>query len=566
MSQRISSYTVGQRPRRQFINKVTEFFFRELDKGLASPYVVLSTGALLALVGWKVMVYYVEPNRQQNAVWRRPQSRVPLSDAHNAFWGLDIGGNGWKGLPTGRHLAETMTETVEEALRRPTLVHSEDSEVCGTRGEVLSVACMQLPEYDAQVGDDVVYRSVHYIQGSTRASHMLPVTSATGDAAATGASASAAAAGPVGTVGGQTASGKAHTLLAKDAAVEEDAPSYFSCMPARGAAAIYGMVKCRSVTSLNNCVPYAGHMESEYARKMMLALGPVHILRDVAQTSFPLRFTTVKEAPVSALVCGLHSGEIPRWLSTAFPNFYVDVVERDGTLARVCRRFMGFQESNNLRLYIADPVEFLRRTAVPEVGRRYDLIMLDVSDGTGRVSTQYGRLEFINSVRNSLTGAGCVVASLPNEDGAFLYNMVQNWRMAFAGRTVLLMHCVTSPQTLLMTFQDDAARGKANFGSVANVEEFKDLLRTKLAHYGTWRVPFDLTGEVSDKNFRILHPGAVYPLAAYLPAGHPQLRDVAAAAADSRAERSRWGAWLRRWSGAWLTPSQRADLRGMNRG
>ncbi|RNF03407.1 hypothetical protein TraAM80_05770 [Trypanosoma rangeli] len=104
MSQRISSYTVGQRPRRQYINKATEFFFRELDKGLASPYVVLSTGVLLALVGWKMMVYYVEPNRQQNAVWRLPQLRMQLSDAHNVFWVVDNGGNAWNGVPTGATL------------------------------------------------------------------------------------------------------------------------------------------------------------------------------------------------------------------------------------------------------------------------------------------------------------------------------------------------------------------------------------------------------------------------------------------------------------------------------
>ncbi|RNF07485.1 uncharacterized protein Tco025E_07358 [Trypanosoma conorhini] len=551
MSQRISSHTVGQRPRRQYVSKLTEFFFRELDKGLASPYVVLSTGALLALVGWKLMLYYVEPNRQQGAVWRRPQSRVPLSDAHNAFWGLNIGGDGWRGLPAGRHLAETMTETAEEALRRPTLVHSEDSEVRGGRGEALSVACMELSEYDARLGDDVVYRSVHYIQGTTRAA---PAALPTG---------AAAVAGPADAEGSQSAPVTTPTPPAQESAVAEETSSYFSRMPARGASMIHGMVKCRAITSLNNCVPYAGHMESEYARKLMLALGPVHILRDVAQTNFPVRFTVAKEAPVSTLVCGLHSGEVPRWLSTAFPNFHVDVVESDGALARVCRRFLGFQESSNLRLYIADPVEFIRRSALPEVGRRYDLIMLDVGDGAGRVSTRYGRLEFISAVRNSLTGAGCVVAALPNRDGAFLYNMVQNWRMAFAGRTVLLVHCVTSPQTLLMTFQDDAARGKVNLGSVANVEEFKDLLRTTLAHYGPRRVPFDLTGEVSEENFRVLHPGAVYPVAAYLPAGHPQLREVAAA--GSRAGTGAWGAWLRRWSGAWLTPAQRADLRGMDR-
>ncbi|ESS63971.1 hypothetical protein TCDM_08068 [Trypanosoma cruzi Dm28c] len=405
------------------------------------------------------MVYYVEPNRKIDAVWRRPQSRVPMSDSHNVFWGFNIGSDGWRGLPTGRHLAETMTESAEGALRRPRLVYSEDSEVLGPRGESLSVACMELPEYDTRIGNDVVYRSVHYVHGATREKGITPTNVETGEVAAADLSAQAKN-GEVGAAGVQPVPAPAKTPL-EEKATEEDNSLYFSRMPTRGLSTIHGMTKCRAVTSLNNCVPYAGHIESEYARKMMLTLGPVHILRDIAKTTFPLRFTTAKEAPVSALVCGLHSGEIPRWLSTAFPNFQVDVVERDGTLARICRRFLGFQESNNLHLYLAEPVEFLRRTAVPKIGRRYDLIMLDLMDGAGRLSTQYGRLEFINSVRNSLSGSGCVVVSLPNRDGAFLYNVVQNWRLAFAGRTVILVHCVTSPQTLLMTFQDDATRGKA---------------------------------------------------------------------------------------------------------
>ncbi|KEG12702.1 hypothetical protein DQ04_01481050 [Trypanosoma grayi] len=543
MANRLPSRAVGQRPQRQYLNKATEFFFRELDKGLSSPCVVLSLGALFAVAGWKFLDYYVEPNRQQNAVWRRPQSRVPLSDSHNTFWGLGIGGDEWRGIPGGRHTAESMTEGAEEALRRPTLVDSEMSELPDGGGSDQSVVCMQLPEYDARLGDDVVYRSVHYVPGL-----------------ALGSGRSGTSTAPVAT----------KAKVEEGAEEEEETSPYLSRMPARGASIIHGMVKCKAITSLNNCVPYAGHLEGEYARKMMLALGPVHILRDIAQTSFPLRLTTAREAPVSALVCGLHSGEIPRWLSNAFPNFRVDVVERDGTLARVCRRFLGFQESGNLRLFIADPADFLRRTAVQDVGRRYDLIMVDAIDGAGRLSTQYGHLEFINSIRNSLTGAGCVIMSLPNRDGAFLYNVVQNWRIAFPGRTVILVHCVTSPHTMLMTFQDDAGRGKANFGTIANAEEFRDLLRTKLAHYGPRRVPFDLTREVSQDSFRILHPSTVYPIEAYLPVGHPELRDAAAAARGGSSsggggQLGGWSAWLRQWSSAWLTPSQRADLRRMER-
>lgn len=550
MSGRGSSYTLGQKPRRQYVSKVTEFFFRELDKGLASPYILLSTGALLSVAGWKAMQYYVEPTRRQNALWQRPQSRVPLSDAHNAFWGFEISGGGAKGGPTGRDFVGAMTDGAEEALRRPTLVHSEASELRGPGGEALSVVCMELPEYDARVGDDVVYRSVHYIQG---------VAQKTGQQTdSNGTESSSSSAAPPEALQGE---GKREKEGEEE---REEASSYFSRMPARGTSVIHGLVKCRNVTSLNNCVPYAGHLESEYARKMMLALAPVHILRDIAQTSFPIRLTAVKETPVSALVCGLHSGEISRWMSNAFPNFDVDVVEEDGALSRICRRFLGFQESSNLHLYTADPVDFLCRATVHNMGRRYDLIMLDAADGTGKLSTRYGRLEFINSVRNSLSNAGCVIASIPNHDGSFLYNIVQNWRLAFSGRTVILVHCVTSPHTLLMTFQDDAGRGKANFGTVASVDEFKDLLRAKLSHYGPQRVPFDLSGEVSEETFCVLRPGVVYPLEACLPAGHPQRSD---AAADSRnfAGRGGWSAWLRRWSGAWLTPSQRVDLRAMGR-
>ncbi|ORC89934.1 uncharacterized protein TM35_000102020 [Trypanosoma theileri] len=551
-----SSLTPGQRPRRQYLNKATEFFFRELDKGFSSIYVVLSTGALLSVAGWKLMVYYIEPRRAtQFAEWRRPYSRVPLSDAHNFFWGFAAA------EPHPNHIAAGLTADVEEALRRPTLVYSAASEVGG------SVMCMQLPEYDAQRGDDVVYRSLHYVENSPS---ILSSSSSS----------------LVEVVGGEEEGRGGNTMKEKksqqqqqqqqqqkkeEKEEEEETSLYLSRMPGGGASVIHGMVKCKAITSQNNCVPYAGHLESEYARKMMLALGPVHILRDIAKTTFPFRFTTVKETPISALVCGLHSGEIPRWLSNTFPNFHVDVVERDGTLARICRRFMGFQESSNLRLFIADPIEFLRHSAIVNTnsvnsrgsaGQRYDLIMLDTVDGMGKLSTQYGRLEFINNVRNSLTSAGCVIASIPNRDGAFLYNMVQNWRVAFTGRTVILVHCVTSPHTMLMTFQDDADRGKANFGAVADAEEFRDLLRTKLSHYGPQRVTFDLTREVSDESFRILLPGRTYPLTAYLPAGHPELKDVS----TMRSEGGRkWGDWLRHWSSTWLTPTQRADLQNMGR-
>ncbi|KAH8609157.1 hypothetical protein ERJ75_001230700 [Trypanosoma vivax] len=540
----------GQRAERQYLNKLTAFFFREIDKGVASPYVVLCCGALLSLAGWKFSRRYLEANRQFNIASRKPYSRVPMSDVHNAFWGFHSGttDNGLLVATGPRHVAETMTPELEEALKQPTLLYSEVSELAddasaARNGAGLSVACMELSEYDPQLGDDVVYRSLHYIRSGPPEDH---------DSVA-------------------HASSRSGTPAAHGSACKETSSSYFSRMPASGLSVIHGMVKCRSITSMNNCIPLAGHLETEYARKMMLALGPAHVLRDAAHSILPTRFIGVKEAPVSTLVCGLHSGEIPRWLSNAFPNFKVDVVERDGTLARICRQFMGFQESSNLNLFVSDPADFLRRNSVVESpqssAKRYDLIMLDTMDGDGRMDTQYCRLDFINSIRNNLSPAGCVVAALPNRDAAFLYSAIQNWRLSFAGRTVLLVHCITSPHTMLITFQDDATRGRANFGTVGSVDEFKDLLRAMLSHYGPKRVPFDITSEVSLHNFAVIAPGKAYPIEAFLPAGHPQLLNnrSSAAAAGGQSFVSKWNTWLRRWSSTWLTPSQRADLRRLEK-
>nr|CCC92315.1 conserved hypothetical protein [Trypanosoma congolense IL3000] len=545
MSQISSTASPGQKARRQYINKFTQFFFRELDKGFTSPYVVLSTGTLLSFAGWKYFQRYVEPNRQINALWRQPRTRVPFSDTHNTFWGFGVSTAGSNPLCGGdpRSPMDIAADETEEAMRRPTLLHSEPSElqdgmVGGGGGMHASVACMELQEYDPMYGDDIAFRSVHYLYNTADRSNT-------------------------------DRKGKGTALGAEHVAHEDrEGDSYLSRMPASGMSIIHGMVKCKSVTAQNNCVPYAGHLESEYARKMMLALGPVHMLRDIAKTSFPVRFTRVKESSVMTLVCGLHSGEMPRWLSTAFPNFRVDVVEPDGALVRICRRFMGFQESSNLQLFVADPIDFLRRNSHVDApsGRRYDLVMLDAVDGAGHLSTKYGRLEFINNVRNCLSRSGCVVAALPNRDADFLYQVVQNWRLAFTDRTVLLVHCMTSPHTILITFQDDAERGRANFGTVANVDEFKDILRTKLSHYGVRRVPFDLVGEVSCENFRVLQPGRTYPMDVYLPKGHPHLLSRSRDRTAGRALKGdAWMAWLRRMGASWLTPTQLTDLRSMER-
>ncbi|KAG5482003.1 hypothetical protein LSCM1_05717 [Leishmania martiniquensis] len=592
-------FLVGQHARRQYAHHTTEFFFEQLDKGFASPYVLLASGVFFSYLAWRVTEHYVRP-RQEQLAQCRPIQRVPFVPAHNVFWGLadqsqaGVSATGSRasdveGVASNLFLPQSVNEAQEEAMRRPQLLFSETSELherpsaANPSGEV-DIVCLELSEFDPRLRDDVYYRSVHYVpaqgglagsssvgyEGSSptewaqtssssvlgRKSMMRP-----GEVAATATA--AASAGPSASASPPTAAEVEKTMSATD---------YLQFMSGQGEEVIHGIMKCKGVTTQNNCVPYPGHLEQEYARKLMLTLGPVHVLRDPAQAILPRRFSFVKEVPVETLVLGMHSGEMPRWLSTCYPNFNVHVVEKDGALVRLCKRFLGLQESSNLTVHIGDPVDYVRHQAAmtangnpAEAGfKPYGLVLIDAVDGAGRLSTQYGRLEFLSNIRSIMSRNGCIALALPNKDAGLVFNMVQNWRMAFSGRPVVLVHCVTSPYSILMTFQDAATRGKANIGSIAKVEEFQDVLRAHIRHYGADRMQFDITREVSVANFSVLNPEQRYRLEAYLPAGHPALLEArhqeVQEAMLRRSHAQSWGSWLRRLTGAALSPSQRSSL------
>lgn len=575
MPPRTAPLLVGQRAVRPYRNRFTKFFFTELDKGLSSPYILLSSGVLFSYLAWRVTEAYIAPRRELLA--RRPlMQKVPLSESHNAFWGFKgVERDGVEALPgeglaagpavgTGYSVQED-DAAKESAMRRPQVIHSEPSELHerpshdNPTGEV-DIVCLELPEYDPKLQDDVYYRSVHYIPRSIAGS-------SGGGAGGDRAFASSSSSEGRPTEAGQPPSSSSSSSSSSDATAAPE--SYLSFMPGKGQDVIHGMAKCKATTVLNNCVPYAGHLESEVGRKLMLCLAPVHVLLDAGKVFLKLRFTFVKQVPVETLIIGLHGGELPRWLSRSFPNFNVTVVEPDGALVGVARRFLGFQESSNLHLHVGSPLDFLRTVAAAATvghrasssNRRYDLVVIDAVDGSGHLSTQYSRMESLTNLRNAMSDNGCVAVALPNQEAALLYNVVQNWRMAFSGRTVLLVHCCTSPTTVLMTFQDNAGRGKSNMGSVVSVDEFQDLLRAHLKHYGPGRVQFDLTTEVNKSNFTILEPGRSYEMADYLPKGHPELKRLAGVKNGGRETKNQgWNAWVRRKMGDYLSSTQRADL------
>lgn len=577
-----SSFLVGSKVRQPYLNRYTKFFFTELQKGYQSPYILLLSGAFFSYLAWRLAEVYIAP-RQEMLARRRPIQRVPLSDSHNAFWGFadPADREAVQEAEAGRNLYSPLGDDAaqEAEMRRPQLIFSEVSELSGptqyqqqptSMTTEVDVVCLELPEYDAALRDDVYYRSVHYVEG------VVPSSSSA-------ASSDASASGVQTTFGNLSSPSLASDdQTARD--VDRSSGDYLQRMPAHGEEVVHGIIKCKGVTTQNNCVPYAGHLEEEYARKLMLSLGPVHILGDAAKKTLPMRFTYSKQIPVETLVLGLHSGELPRWLSTCYPNFKVDVVEKDGTLIRLCKRFLGLQESNNLTIHLSDPVEYVKQLGMMaaiadagkgsggifgnmgsqdrhgQSGKQYDLVLIDAVDGAGSLSTQYGRLEYLNHLRNIMSGNGCVAMRVPNQDASFVYNLVQNWRMAFSGRPVVLVHCMTSPSTILLTFQDTTERGKAKMGSVATVAEFQDILRAHVRHYGIDRMKFDLTREVDEHNFRVLDPDQRYDMEAFLPRGHPALVEAQRRMREVSKRPSSWGSWLRHAAGSYLTPTQRIEM------
>lgn len=557
-------------PTSPYANRFTEFFFRELQKGFASPYCVVSFGIVMSLAAYKVVELWVLPERTARSQLM-PRTRVPMKASHEVLWGAHVGGgapadrngDGAGLLPTARPSAALFDPAVavaeaEPLLSRPHLLYSEPvpssspsaaaAAGAGTPTKEEAVI-LETCEYDDRVKGDVFLRSLHYIDPLSPPEDR------------------------------------------RDRESIKSTGSYLANMPG-GGEHIHGMVTCRSVGSDQECVPYAGDLTRELARKFLLTLGPAHILQDKSEHWLQLRFSQMKLPEVRVLQLGLRAGEVPRFLSSAYPHFTVDVVEEDASLIRLVKRFFGFTENEkSLRVVNANPVTFVQRrftqteatiTAkesslkfrslfIPWSPRStpsssvaptnntnpYDLVLIDAVDRHGKLPAAYGQLSFIQQLRSVMSPQGCVAIAIPNTDAAFAYKVIQHWRLVFQGRAALLTHCRREPVSLLMLFQDEGGRGKGHVGVVSGAEEMKDLIRSHITSSGIERIPmFDLTAEVESGGhttggaefFKVIRPGEVCTATDYAPPGHP----VAAAAMRSALPVSplhRWKRWLHRRTG-----------------
>ena len=200
-------------------------------------------------------------------------------------------------------------------------------------------------------------------------------------------------------------------------------------------------------------------------------------------------------------------GSLAMWLNQQFPHFKLDIVEPDGGLIRAARSYLGFQERDGITLALDEPHQYLRRRVLTD--KKYHGVFVDMLDENGNIPTTMCKLETLTNMRESMNERAVVVMRMPNHDERRMAAVVQNWRMAFDARTVLLVHCRTEPFSILMTFNDTGEKGMPKFGFVNNVEDFKQNLRGAIFN-NPRRFNVDLMAEIDEKNYQQLLPGKKY--------------------------------------------------------
>eukprot|EP00759_Apiculatamorpha_spiralis_P017742 PhF_6_TR23826/c0_g1_i3/m.33395 len=406
-------------------------------------------GCFFVYAGYKIgsSWYYKTVERTKS---KPIHATAPFVESHNKFWGLAHDEVTTQGTP--KYLLDA--EIDEPVFEEPKLIVSERSEAFPD----CDVAVMQITDWDTHDRKKAFFRTMHFIP------HDL-------DAA-------------------KAASNKKGTkpVIAPD---------------------IQTMLKCIDITDSNNCIGEHRTLFSEHARKLMVGITLTSVLENAKEHMYPTNWSRGTKHHRKVLMVGMGGAAIPQYMNRILPQFHFDIVEVDATVVRYAKRYFGFLERTGNRIFVEDGSEFMRENAV--TGRnRYDVIMCDAWDTSGRIPIHLSRLEFLNNVRKSLNERGVFIATIPNKDPKVLATTVANWRLAFESRTLVLLHCKTEPVTIAMTFSDEGPIGTIHMGTVGGRAEFQELIRSFLLYNGSFNL--DLTKEITDESFQQLLPGKKYTL------------------------------------------------------
>lgn len=136
-------------------------------------------------------------------------------------------------------------------------------------------------------------------------------------------------------------------------------------------------------------------------------------LRNPRRLVFPyVRMTLggllVNPNPRNVLMIGLGGGTIPLVLTEMFPEAVIDIVEIDEAVVKVAKRFFNFEETDQLKVHVADARVYTKRAALKN--KSYDLIILDAFTGE-YIPEHLMTREYLEETKAILSGDGVLIAN-----------------------------------------------------------------------------------------------------------------------------------------------------------
>ncbi|GAB2295689.1 hypothetical protein Dimus_029843 [Dionaea muscipula] len=194
------------------------------------------------------------------------------------------------------------------------------------------------------------------------------------------------------------------------------------------------------------------------------------IVAGIAFISSYLQSMILSQQTVKAVVIGLGAGLLPMFLRKFIPLFVVEVVELDPEVLNLARDYFGFSEDKNLKVHLADGVEFVKKiaeSAAAEVSvtcieeepiidlgtsanashvsseadgkmrRDLDLIIIDVdssdsSSGLSCPAAGFVENSFLSTVSHALSQKGLFVINLVSRSPSVRSAVVSRMKMVFS--------------------------------------------------------------------------------------------------------------------------------------
>jgi len=117
-------------------------------------------------------------------------------------------------------------------------------------------------------------------------------------------------------------------------------------------------------------------------------------------------FNSIRQNPKSFLVIGGAGYTYPKILMDSYPSAQIHVVEIDGGLLPLAKKYFYFQETDNFQSFVEDGRVFINSN-----NNLYDVIFLDAY-GANLIPFQLTTVEFLNKLYKATTENGLIVSNI----------------------------------------------------------------------------------------------------------------------------------------------------------